>query len=397
MFGFRRTRWNIIRFITVTLCILLLLNQLSYLSGLSSEPPLGEAPNDPPEVIVSLATTTQRARRGELRVTLQSLLAQTVLPSAIHVYVSERDALWFKGQLDAVEDSEKGPTNRFPRRELKNPLVQLNFVEDVGPATKFVHVLAAAFDGEPLSDASSRYTNDTESEEGKSTRPLPDPAIIVCDDDHIYSPTMIETLLRWHRIKPHAAIGFRGWRVRRDLKWGVSAEEYNNHVIQGDDIASPYRVGVLTANEAYLLLPSFFSTSPKSSTPPYDPAILDFSPAPKNARFVDDIWMNGHLALAQVERWVVPCNERSNDITQFHTLEKGMEGAHVTRAGANDEVIGYFGKAWEPDIFYKFGGVNPPRWASLPTRAYRKLKAFLRRSAWANGMLEKGRCVGCGF
>ena len=84
-------------------------------------------------------------------------------------------------------------------------------------------------------------------------------------------------------------------------------------------------------------MPSFFKT----------PEILDFSQAPKNAKWVDDIWMNGHLAKQKIERFVVPISEASADITQFHTLESGMEGAKTTRHAANDEMLEYFGKLWQ--------------------------------------------------
>ncbi|KAJ3054358.1 hypothetical protein HK097_002022 [Rhizophlyctis rosea] len=319
LFGFRRLRSNTIRAVIGICCILLLLNQLLFTSRRTDTPSFNL--NEAPEVIVSLATTSHRARRGELRSTLQSLLQQTVPPTAIQVFIPREEEVWFNGQL---YHPAEGVINKFPRNELQNPLIQLVPAPDVGPATKFIHVLRfyMANKGTEMPTRNNRTTTK-------------EPAIIICDDDHLYSPVWIETLLRYHQQKPNAAIGFRGWRVREDLKWGVMPNEYAHHVIFGEDLSSPYRVGVLTANEGYLVLPSFFKT----------PEILDFSVAPENAKWVDDIWMNGHLAKQKIHRYVIPTSEASLDITQYHTLESGMDGAHTTRAESNDQMLNYFGSS----------------------------------------------------
>jgi hypothetical protein len=77
--------------------------------------------------------------------------------------------------------------------------------------------------------------------------------LAVVDDDHFMSPLFVETLLREHANRtlsffpkepaqyrgtaPDAAIGFRGWRVKEDLTWGVAGPEAAEYVVQG--VVSP--------------------------------------------------------------------------------------------------------------------------------------------------------------
>ncbi len=45
--------------------------------------------------------------------------------------------------------------------------------------------------------------------------------LVICDDDHYYPPGWLQGLLQAARQHPHAAVGYRGWRVNRDLSWGA--------------------------------------------------------------------------------------------------------------------------------------------------------------------------------
>jgi hypothetical protein len=68
------------------------------------------------------------------------------------------------------------------------------------------------------------------------------------------------------------------------------------HVIEGWRLAAPYQLGVATSGKGILLAPASLGGLNLS----------DFGDAPGGAHFVDDIWLNGHLAAAGVPRWVVP-------------------------------------------------------------------------------------------
>src|SRR5690606_6590809 len=107
--------------------------------------------------------------------------------------------------------------------------------EDRGPATKFLYVLEEFM------------TNRESFPTGFSSiiqRPN-EPVLIICDDDHLYSSRLVDTLLEWHTIIPNAALGLRGWRVREDLEWGVEKDEIGQYVIHGVDLINPYQVGVV--------------------------------------------------------------------------------------------------------------------------------------------------------
>jgi hypothetical protein len=142
-----------------------------------------------------------------------------------------------------------------------------------------------------------------------------------------------------------------------DLSWGVAWDEVDRHVIAGYRLATPYRVGVLTANEGYLVLPRFFL--PPASTPPLAHAapLLDGpSLARTPAHLVDDIWMAGSLAVARVPRLVVPLPAPpSADVTVVHTLETHMAAAGMDRGAANNAALGLFADAWRAEgLWYRF-------------------------------------------
>ena len=133
------------------------------------------------------------------------------------------------------------------------------------------------------------------------------------DDDHSYCPDLVSTLVSYSNLETYAntAVGLRGWRVRSDLHWGVSPEEMQDHVADGWKLAEPFRVGVLTANEGYLIKPRFFLDVSKledhtldwsSGAPLLDLHQLNASAA----HLVDDIWLNGHLSAQGIPRFVVP-------------------------------------------------------------------------------------------
>ncbi|GAA6028650.1 hypothetical protein JCM8097_007329 [Rhodosporidiobolus ruineniae] len=346
------------------LCALLLLLQLFRTSLCpSSSPSSPHHPGALPRPLVSLTSTRQRLSTS-LPPTVWSLVRQSLPPRAVRIHLPlEQQHAFSLADLDPV---------------FRHPLVELRFVEDEGPATKFLPALREA-----LETAAN----------GGDLRALDDP-VVVLDDDHVYSPVALETLARaWVERGGRAAVGSRGWRVREDRKWGVSGwEEVRRHVVEGWRIRKPYRVGVVTANEAYMVAPSFFlppstrtllsslSTPSRdfppspSQQPPPSPSIDRslllplalplFSPspgAPQSLHLVDDLHLSGCLALSRIARFVVPLpppDPPSLDITPpSRTAEEKQGGPrsplehHLrehgkTRAEANDEALGWYGDAF---------------------------------------------------
>lgn len=108
---------------------------ISLLRGSSSQ---SHVPNGSYEsAIISLASTHHRLD-DELPLAIRSLTHQTVAPKEIRIYMPESDR-----KLVKMRSSPNGePLSSL----LLHPLVKFHFVEDVGPATKFVFVLRDLMD-----------------------------------------------------------------------------------------------------------------------------------------------------------------------------------------------------------------------------------------------------------
>ena len=158
--------------------------------------------------------------------------------------------------------------------------------------------------------------------------------------------------------------------MRKSLQWGVPLAELKQHVAEGHTLAAPYRVGVLTANEGYLIYPRWFAHHPNATAraSAYDDThsgaldsagLLDTQALSSGeAHLVDDIWMAGHLSRIGVQRWVVPLildpeggsswlNPPSVDVTVHHTLESHMRKDGHTREDANNYALQLFREDFE--------------------------------------------------
>ena len=293
-------------------------------------------------VIVSLTSCCHRLTR-ELPLALRSLLDQTVPPREIRVYIPIQDRESFEIERKKLFRSE----------DSNNDLIKWIYVPDRGPGTKFLYVIE-----DHLIAMRQIYSEDT-------ARQL----ILVCDDDHWYHPTLIENFLRYHALNPDAALGFRGWRVREDLTWGVTGEERKWHVIFGVDIDEIYRAGVITANYGYLIQPRFFYNNNNDYN-----NILNLTAGPPAAFWMDDIWMNGHLARSGVPRYILPADGMTFEMKKGYSLlderKKKPDAASETQRTTerwqdNNMVLQHFGKWWEPYLWYKPGGINAPRYKSM--------------------------------
>jgi hypothetical protein len=208
------------------------------------------------DCIVSL--TTIPSRLPHIATTLKSLMRQSRAPARIVLNLPE-----------------------FSKRE-NIPYVIPSFLEslkaveivrcaDLGPATKVVPALG---------------------------RESPMRKIIVVDDDRIYPENLVRDLEDAADRDPTAAFGMSGWVVPHD------------HVDRPTTILSNYRmsppapirarrlkqaipVDVLQGLSGYLVRPVFFDLS----------ALTDYSGAPRESFYVDDVWISGHC---MANRLVLP-------------------------------------------------------------------------------------------
>jgi len=179
------------------------------------------------KIIVSLTST--KARIGTLSWTLDSIYAQTLQPSEVRLYAES-----------AVVEQEG--LRAYPS-------LRCIATEDRGPITKISAI------GDPDLDD--------------------DALVVTIDDDIVYHPCWLETLVAGARENPGAAVGFSGWDVRLFLEDPINgtywwpADPGERDVIEG------------WAGVAYRK--SFL-----------DVAII-MAPPPPLFRHVDDVWISWQL------------------------------------------------------------------------------------------------------
>jgi hypothetical protein len=150
------------------------------------------------------------------------------------------------------------------------------------------------------------------------------------------------------------------------------------HIVESHYLSEVYRVGVLTANFAYLIRPSFFDSR----------IHLDFNQMPDDIRRVDDIWLNGHASKQNIARYVVPSCCPHISLTQTHALEEYFLRNQMNRFSANNHALNWFSESWEKDLWYRFNGANRPEYRSWWMMIYRE---------WINMILNLKFIVYFGF
>lgn len=170
-------------------------------------------------------------------------------------------------------------------------------------------------------------------DEGPATKLLPalklEPAavLIAVDDDVVYPRSFVETLLAAHRERRHAALGLRGVR----LVEGSTFKALDHVFATGLAAAAP--VDILFGTWGYLVPPGALGDD-----------VHELASAPDHARWVDDVWISGHLARAGVPRYVVPARELPLE-TRASRRVALTDG--INSSGENDEVaIRLFAADW---------------------------------------------------
>jgi hypothetical protein len=211
-------------------------------------------------VVVSM--TTIPARNGTLGPTIASLCTQTRSPDEIRVY--------------APPDCDEVPA--------KFSVHWIGGIVDYGPVTKLSAIRDLA---------------------------LPDDAIVVtCDDDQIYGPGWLETLVAAAERYPDEAVGFSGWNVRGFLL-GFAGRDYYEWV------RPPNPCDVLEGFAGVAYRRHFFDDARETRGGVNGPAlpdqrgregpliVNDVFNVPESCRRVDDVWISGYLHKRGVGRRVV--------------------------------------------------------------------------------------------
>lgn len=203
--------------------------------------------NNPKKSDIIVSLTTIPSRQDKLYNTIKSLFLQDILPQKIVLNVPDYSIREKKGYNIPSDITS---------------LVEIRYVgKDWGCATKFIPTILS------------------ENKEQK---------ILIIDDDVVIPSNYISDYMYYSEKYPNSAIGTRGWDIPVSLKWRDSKTIWG------------YRnVDVLTGVGTILIKPRFF-----------DERITDYNNAPKEAFFVDDIWLSGNLARNNIERVLVPIKPR---------------------------------------------------------------------------------------
>lgn len=238
----------------------------------------------PERVVISLTTIPARVR--SLAPVLRSLLDQDTTADRIILWLPSRSLRQNQDYPDATEiDVPDG--------------IEVMDCEDLGPATKLLHSL--------------RLENGA--------------LIIAVDDDVVYPRTLVSTLLSAHRDEPETAFGLRGV----NLQSGTRFVDLWHVLSSGIDRIQP--VDILFGTWGYMV-PAWLC----------DAAIHDFSGYPEAVRWVDDVWVSGHLARLGIARKVTPSDRFP--LETFASMRQALTDG-MNRSGENDETaIKAFGEIW---------------------------------------------------
>ncbi|MGL1887003.1 MAG: hypothetical protein OCD76_10860 [Reichenbachiella sp.] len=252
------------------------------------------------DAVISLSILPTRFKG--LTPTLNSLTDQTVLPKKIIFNLPKTF------RRDKTEYT-------IPEFVKSHPLIEINWIEeDLGPATKLLPTL-------------DLYEKE------------PDQLIIIVDDDQIYPKGMVENYLTNSKKLPDAAMTLSGWTVPESFDHGDKEQLYGGIVRiyrKDNSVNEPVQVDCLQGAASFAVKPKLF-----------DKGVSDFDTAPKEAFFVDDIWVSGNLSRCNSPVFVVPAPFRFG---RFVSLRQagglGLSNTVNSDNSNNNALYKYFEKEW---------------------------------------------------
>ena len=259
---------------------------------------------------------------------MKTIISLTSIPSRFkHVETTLRSLLIQEKKADKIILYIPRYYKRFKKRVIQAPKVpkgvEVRFSDiDYGPSTK---ILPAVKD----------YYN-------KDVR------IVFCDDDRIYQPDMVSTLIKVSKDIPGHVIAFEG----RDIK---DLSKFN---WQGKNLP---RASVINKNFKYRLkrVMSLGAWKPrKNNSSGYADTLAGFGGVliypkfftknvfdiPAECWMVDDIWLSGNLELNKKKIWVANINKNSSKASKNQNKDAlGAETEHdKSRKNVNNKAVEYF-------------------------------------------------------
>jgi mannosyltransferase OCH1-like enzyme len=242
-------------------------------------------------VIISLTTIPSRIHN--IFPTLNSLLLQSRPAEKIYLNLPElsvREKCTY--QIPAIlRDDKRISINRCK--------------EDYGPLTKLLPVLDLV--------------------------KQPDTIIITVDDDMVYHPDMIKTMMKYHDRFPQVVLGFRGWNIPTSGLYEDSKTIFSNQT------KKPRKVDILTGVSGVLYLRKHFKGD-----------FFERDNLPREGFFVDDICINGYLKKKSVKRYLIPSPIRE-PLGSYIRTSRSNPLWKINKTGKNNQkMINYFFKNKSP-------------------------------------------------
>ncbi|MEQ8580726.1 MAG: hypothetical protein RIC30_05840 [Marinoscillum sp.] len=208
--------------------------------------------------------TTLPSRIQNIKPTVASLFDQKVRPDKVILNIprfSKREQRVYK----------------IPHFLKTCPYIQINEIEhDLGPATKLLPTLKLLKDTETL--------------------------IVVGDDDEIYPRKLFDNYLNHQFGFKDSVMALVGWNAPRDFNHSHKEIRYGaigSIPKTASKVEEPTQVDCVQGASTFAVKSVFFTEN-----------VFSYDKAPKEAFFVDDIWVSGHLAQNNIPIYVIPATFR---------------------------------------------------------------------------------------
>eukprot|EP00929_Paragymnodinium_shiwhaense_P077215 TRINITY_DN39760_c0_g1_i2.p1 TRINITY_DN39760_c0_g1~~TRINITY_DN39760_c0_g1_i2.p1 ORF type:complete len:377 (+),score=47.17 TRINITY_DN39760_c0_g1_i2:88-1218(+) len=210
---------------------------------------------------VVVVMTTIPARMGDLEPVLDSMLQQTWPIAALHLSIPYRY-------------NRTGEVYSIPRWLQQKQGVRIHRCQDLGPGTHLLNGLRKERD--------------------------PWTFIVIVDDDHIYSPQLVENLMRPALANAGSAVAAQGFLSIPGLEITKDSPRYLQD--QGFT-AGPVLVSYL----GVVYQRGFF-----------DDTVFDYTSTSNQCKYQDDMWFSAHLARKGIKRYVLGSALGVQELTQYH-------------------------------------------------------------------------------
>ena len=251
---------------------------------------------------VVITMTTLPSRIKSIGPTIASLCHQTTAPEKIVINLP-------------LESKREHRGYDIPDFLARNDRIEINRIrEDHGPATKLLPSL-------------KKFSNEKVK-------------LIVADDDEVYGKKVIENYLSHSQLAKSAVLTLVGWDAPPDnnhhsriVKFGAIGNKPKNSV----EVQSPTQVDCVQGASTFMVSPSFFTEK-----------VFDYQEVPKEAFFVDDIHISGHLASQKIPIYVIPANFRYARIKILKNLisKRSLHKKENSSGHNNNIVYQFYEKYW---------------------------------------------------